>query len=142
MLKIFTLPFVHLYWKWLMVAPCKVTLTTEDQVWTLYSRTCAYQGERNVHFSKNLVCFVFLQRSFCDSPYCHRRRSDAFTINFEQIWHFFIVDFEQINLQFILSCGLMLAQIPAQNHQWRSTDVHRWKQPQTLQHLTEYLRKN
>ena len=25
----------------------------------IHKRTCAYQGVRNVHFSENLVCFVF-----------------------------------------------------------------------------------
>ena len=33
-------------------------------------RTCAYQGGRNVRFSENLACFVFLKHSFWDSPVC------------------------------------------------------------------------
>ena len=33
------------------------------------TRTCAYQGVRNVHFSENLVCFVFLKHPFGDSPF-------------------------------------------------------------------------
>ena len=32
--------------------------------------TCAYQGVRNVCFSDNLACFVFLKHSFWDSPFC------------------------------------------------------------------------
>ena len=31
---------------------------------------CAYQGIRNVHFSRNLVCFFFLKHPFWDSPFC------------------------------------------------------------------------
>ena len=30
---------------------------------------CAYQGVRNVLFSENLACFVFLKHSFWDSPF-------------------------------------------------------------------------
>ena len=33
-------------------------------------RTCAYQVVRNVRFSENLVCFVFLKHPFWDSPLC------------------------------------------------------------------------
>ena len=33
-------------------------------------RTCAYQGVRNVFFSENLACFVFLKHPFWDSPFC------------------------------------------------------------------------
>ena len=32
--------------------------------------TCAYQGVRNIHFSGNFVCFVFLKHPFWDSPFC------------------------------------------------------------------------
>ena len=32
--------------------------------------TCAYQGVRNVRFSENLVCFVFLKHPSRDSPFC------------------------------------------------------------------------
>ena len=28
------------------------------------TRTCAYQGIRNVRFSENLVCFIFLKHPF------------------------------------------------------------------------------
>ena len=34
------------------------------------TRTCGYQGVRNVHFSENLTCFVFLKHPFWDSPFC------------------------------------------------------------------------
>ena len=32
--------------------------------------TGAYQGARNVPFSENLACFVFLKHLFWDSPFC------------------------------------------------------------------------
>ena len=31
---------------------------------------CAYKGVRNVRFSENLACFVFLLPPFWDSPFC------------------------------------------------------------------------
>ena len=31
---------------------------------------CAYQGIRNVRFSRNLGCFFFLKHPFWDSPFC------------------------------------------------------------------------
>ena len=34
------------------------------------TRACVYQGVRNVHFSENLTCFVFLKHLFWDSPFC------------------------------------------------------------------------
>ena len=34
------------------------------------TRTCAYQGVRNVRFSENLACFIFLKHPFWDSPFC------------------------------------------------------------------------
>ena len=34
------------------------------------TRTPAYQGVRNVPFSENLVCFVFLKHPFWDSSFC------------------------------------------------------------------------
>ena len=34
------------------------------------SRTCAYQGVRNVCFSENLAGSVFLKHPFWDSPFC------------------------------------------------------------------------
>ena len=36
----------------------------------LLIRTCAYQGVRNVSFSENLACFVFLKHPFWNSPFC------------------------------------------------------------------------
>ena len=34
------------------------------------THTCAYQGIRDVRFSENLSCFVFLKHPFWDSPFC------------------------------------------------------------------------
>ena len=34
------------------------------------TRTCAYQGVRNVRFLENLACFVFLKHPFWDPPFC------------------------------------------------------------------------
>ena len=34
------------------------------------TRTCVYQGVRNVCFSENLTCFVFLKHPFWDSLFC------------------------------------------------------------------------
>ena len=34
------------------------------------TRRCAYHGVRNVCFSKNLACFVFLEHPFWNSPFC------------------------------------------------------------------------
>ena len=34
------------------------------------TRTCAYQGVRNVLFSENLACFVFLKHPFWDLRFC------------------------------------------------------------------------
>ena len=34
------------------------------------TRICAYQGVRNVRFSENLTCFIFLKDLFWDSPFC------------------------------------------------------------------------
>ena len=36
----------------------------------VYVRACAYQGVRNVRFSENLACFVFLKHPFLDSSFC------------------------------------------------------------------------
>ena len=35
----------------------------------IHTRTCAYQGVRNVRFSENLAGFVFLKHPFWDSPF-------------------------------------------------------------------------
>ena len=35
------------------------------------SHTFAYQGVRNIHYSENLACFVFLSPSFWDLHFCH-----------------------------------------------------------------------
>ena len=34
------------------------------------TRTCAYQGVRNVRFLENLACFIFSKHPFWDSPFC------------------------------------------------------------------------
>ena len=34
------------------------------------TRTCAYQGVRNVRSSENVSCFAFLKHPFWDSPFC------------------------------------------------------------------------
>ena len=34
------------------------------------TRICAYQAVRNICFSENLACFVFLKHPFWDSPFC------------------------------------------------------------------------
>ena len=34
------------------------------------TRTCAYQGLKNVCFSVKFTCFVFLKHPFLDSPFC------------------------------------------------------------------------
>ena len=36
----------------------------------IHTRTCAYQGARNVCFPKNVLCFVFLKHPYWDSPFC------------------------------------------------------------------------
>ena len=36
----------------------------------LISTPCAYQGVKNVHFSENLACFLFLKHPFWDLPFC------------------------------------------------------------------------
>ena len=40
--------------------------------------TCAYQVVRNVCFSENLTCFVFLKHPFRDSPFCFI--TDSYTL--------------------------------------------------------------
>ena len=44
-------------------------------------RTCEYQGVRNVCFSENLACFVFLLPAFWDSPF-YLITNDLFLVNF------------------------------------------------------------
>ena len=47
-----------------------------------FLRTCAYQGVRNVGFSENLACFVFLKHPFWNSPFC--LITDDFTFGIPQ----------------------------------------------------------
>ena len=43
---------------------------TKRTKFSVFLRTCAYQGVRNVHLSENWACFVFLKHPFWDSPFC------------------------------------------------------------------------
>ena len=53
--------------------------------------TCAYQGVRNVHFSENLTCFVFLKYPLCDSQFKNRpRKNCSFKNGMERLWGQFI----------------------------------------------------
>ena len=47
------------------------------------SRTCAYQGVRNVRFPGDLTYFVFLKHPFWDSPFC------LITDEFTSVVHFY-----------------------------------------------------
>ena len=42
----------------------------ESKNWLQRIHTQTYQGVKNVCFSENLACFVFLKYSFWDSPFC------------------------------------------------------------------------
>ena len=42
----------------------------------LTPRSCAHPGLRNVCFSENLTCFVFLKHLFWDSPFYYRQFTD------------------------------------------------------------------
>ena len=44
------------------------------------TRTCAYQRVRNVRYSENLACFVFLKHPFWVSPFC-LITDDLFKVN-------------------------------------------------------------
>ena len=43
---------------------------TNISYFLIRTRTCAYQGVRNICFSENLVCFVFLKHPLLESPFC------------------------------------------------------------------------
>ena len=43
---------------------CQIFQKTNISYPLIRTRTCAYQRVRNVHFSENLACFVFLQHPF------------------------------------------------------------------------------
>ena len=43
-------------------------------------RARAYQRVRNVRFSENLACFVFLKHPFWDSPFCFITEEESLTI--------------------------------------------------------------
>ena len=61
--------------KWLLQKnkACQVFWKTKIYFSRIRIRTCACQGVRNVSFSENLACFVFLEHPFWDSflPYYH-----------------------------------------------------------------------
>ena len=46
------------------------------------TRTCVYQGVRNVCFSENLACFVFLKHPFWGMPFCLINDDIAFRESF------------------------------------------------------------
>ena len=50
------------------------------------TRTCAYQGVRNVRYSENLTCFVFLKHPFWDSPFCLITNVFTHNINYRKFW--------------------------------------------------------
>ena len=54
----------------------KQILDTSSQLWDIM---CAYQGVRNVRFSENLACFVFLKHPFWDLPFCLIANENKFT---------------------------------------------------------------
>ena len=47
--------------------PVNTQIKKQEQ---LVGNKCAYQGVRNLRFSENLTCFVFLKHPFSDSPFC------------------------------------------------------------------------
>ena len=49
---------------------CQIFRKTNISYPLIRTRTCAYQGVRNVSFLENLACFVFLKYPFWDSPFC------------------------------------------------------------------------
>ena len=49
------------------------------------TRTCAYQGVRNVRFSENLACFVFLKHPLWNSTFC--RITDEWSSLIPCIYH-------------------------------------------------------
>ena len=63
---------------------------------------CAYiyQGVRNVRFSENLACFVFLKHPFWDSPYC--LITDVLAAFYSQLKGCFV------SFMYFANCGLDL----------------------------------
>ena len=49
---------------------CQMFRKTNISYTLMRTRTCAYLGVKNVCFSENLACFVFLKHLFLDSPFC------------------------------------------------------------------------
>ena len=54
------------------------------------TRTCAYQGIKNLRFSENLACFVFLLLPFWDSPFCHITDELLVVVN-GFTWHTYLI---------------------------------------------------
>ena len=48
---------------------CQIFRKTNISYPLIRTRTCAYQGVRNVRFSENLTCFVFLKHRFEIRPF-------------------------------------------------------------------------
>ena len=57
-------------WVFQEIKACQIFRKTNISYPLILTRTCAYQGLRNVRFSENLVCFVVLKHPFWDSPFC------------------------------------------------------------------------
>ena len=58
-------------WDWVGKARRKWKFSINNNLQSLKKiRTCEYQGVRNVRFSENLACFVFLKHPLWDSRFC------------------------------------------------------------------------
>ena len=55
--------------KWGRETSCRVLFIFKKSFICGKSKWFAYQGIRNIRFSENLVCFVFLKHPFWDSPF-------------------------------------------------------------------------
>ena len=49
---------------------CQIFRKTNISYPLIRTRTCAYQGVRNIRFSENLACLIFLKHPSWDSPFC------------------------------------------------------------------------
>ena len=65
----------------------------------LLFRTCAYQGVRNVRFSENLTCFVFLKHMFWNSPFC--LITDDLTLSWASRLNFFITQVSALKVAYV-----------------------------------------
>ena len=55
-----------------------------NKAWKTKTSTCAYQGVRNIRFSENLACFVFLKHPFWYSPFCFIT-DEIVNLNFQEL---------------------------------------------------------